>query len=422
MIRRAVIGCMALAGAVAAFAAAGPAVAGQTTVSPGEDLAAVLDRAAPGDTVSLAAGIHDGPVRIARSLVLTGEAGAVLRGSGKGSVVEVTAEDVTIRGLVIQGSGTDVPGMDSGVLARRTARGLLVEDNRFEGNLFGVYLHGAPDAEVLRNRITGMTGLRISESGNGVSLWNAPGSVVAGNEITGVRDGIFVNNSRRNRFVDNSFAELRFAIHYMYTHDSEIAGNRSVGNDVGYAIMFSDNLSIRDNVSIGDRDHGLLMNYANRSVVTGNLVRDGKDKCLFIYNAHRNQITGNRFEGCAIGIHFTAGSEGNAVSGNAFIGNRTQVKYVGTRLVEWSAEDRGNFWSDNPAFDLNGDGIADRPYRPNGLMDDILWRHPSAKLLLNSPAVDLLRLVQSRFPALYPGGVLDSAPLMAPPPVVELTR
>ena len=110
------------------------------------------------------------------------------------------------------------------------------------------------------------------------------------------------------------------------------------------------------------------------------------------------------------------------MTGNAFIGNRTQVKYVGTRLVEWSAEDRGNFWSDNPAFDLNGDGIADRPYRPNGLMDDILWRHPSAKLLLNSPAVDLLRLVQSRFPALYPRGVLDSAPLMAPPPVVELTQ
>ena len=28
---------------------------------------------------------------------------------------------------------------------------------------------------------------------------------------------------------------------------------------------------------------------------------------------------------------------------------------------------RGNYWSDNPAFDLNGDGMADSPYRPNDL-------------------------------------------------------
>src|SRR5690606_27092608 len=141
-------------------------------------------------------------------------------------------------------------------------------------------------------------------------------------------------------------------------------------------------------------------------------------KCLFIYNAHKNRIANNRFEACPIGIHFTAGSERNAVYGNAFIGNRTQVKYVGTRLVEWTHDGRGNYWSDNPAFDMNGDGIADRPYRPNDIVDDILWRYPQAKLLLNSPAVEVLRFAQSRLPALRPGGVVDTAPLMRPP-VVE---
>ncbi|MDD9878358.1 MAG: FMN-binding protein [Magnetovibrio sp.] len=39
-----------------------------------------------------------------------------------------------------------------------------------------------------------------------------------------------------------------------------------------------------------------------------------------------------------------------------------------------------------------------------------------AKLLLNSPAVQTLRWAQSRFPALHPGGVVDSAPLMSSPP------
>ena len=127
-------------------------------------------------------------------------------------------------------------------------------------------------------------------------------------------------------------------------------------------------------------------------------------------------MRGNRFEGCPIGIHFTAGSERNIVAGNAFIANQTQVKYVGTRWIEWSENGRGNYWSDNPAFDLDGDGIADTAYRPNDLVDEVVWLHPAAKLLLTSPALQLLRLAETLFPGLHPGGVVDSAPLMQPPP------
>nr|AWJ66017.1 nitrous oxide reductase maturation protein [uncultured bacterium] len=127
--------------------------------------------------------------------------------------------------------------------------------------------------------------------------------------------------------------------------------------------MFSDRAVIRDNISLYDGAQGLMLNYANNADVAGNLVR-GAGKCAFIYNAHKNLIYDNRFEGCAIGIHFTAGSERNVLTGNAFIANREQVKYVGTRHVEWSHEQRGNYWSDHPAFDLNGDGLADTPFPP----------------------------------------------------------
>jgi nitrous oxidase accessory protein len=160
-----------------------------------------------------------------------------------------------------------------------------------------------------------------------------------------------------------------------------------------------------------------MLNYVNSSQFTGNVVQESAGKCLFIYNAHKNRIEGNRFERCPIGIHFTAGSERNLIFGNAFIGNETQVKYVGTRRVEWTHDGVGNYWTDNAAFDLDGDGVADREYHPNDIVDDILWRYPQAKLLLNSPAVSVLRFAQSRLPALYPGGVVDTAPLMAPPPI-----
>ncbi|GEQ98858.1 carbohydrate-binding protein [Iodidimonas gelatinilytica] len=384
-------------------------------VAPGADLQATINAATAGDVLRLRRGTYQGPVVIDRPLSLIGEEGAVVNGTGLGSVFTLIAPDVRIEGLVITGSGIDVPKMDSAVLVKQTAKRALILNNRLQNNLFGVYLHGADGSQVENNIIHGRRDLRTAEAGNGVSIWNAPGAKVTGNDIRYGRDGIFVNTSKRNVFQNNRFRDLRFAIHYMYTHDSRIIGNWSQDNHVAWALMYSDRLEVRDNISQGDRDHGLLLNYVNNTKITGNQVRDSQGKCLFVYNAHKNQIAENLFKGCPIGIHFTAGSERNDVYDNAFIGNQTQVKYVGTRRVEWTFEGRGNYWSDNAAFDLNGDGLADRPYRPNDIVDDILWRYPQARLLLNSPAIDVLRFAQSKLPALYPGGVIDTAPLMQSP-------
>ncbi len=448
---------IAALGVAAALAAtlAMPAWAAQLRVAPGDaGVQDLLDHAAPGDTITLRAGRHLGPLRVSHRLILEGEPGAVVEGSGTGNVILVSAPGAVVRGLTIRGSGTDLPAMDSGVFVEQDAAGAVVENNVLEGNLYGIYLHGAPDAVARRNRIIGIKTGRVNEAGNGVSVWNAPGAQVLDNDISYGRDGIFSISSKNNVFSGNTFRDLRFAVHYMYTNDSRITDNRSVGNTVGFALMFSNRLVVRGNVSDHDRDRGFLFNFANGSEITGNAVlggvqpaerwatsgmratdpaergmappdeppatgaqgaRVGPEKCVFIYNANQNRFRDNWFEGCEIGIHFTAGSEGNEIVGNAFVGNQNQVKYVGSRYLDWSRGGRGNYWSDNPAFDLNGDGIAETAYRPNDLMDKVLWTNPQAKVLANSPAVQVIRWAQSQFPALLPGGVVDTHPLISPP-------
>ncbi|MFC7334280.1 nitrous oxide reductase family maturation protein NosD [Rhodocista pekingensis] len=422
-----------------------PAAAATVGVEPGT-LPAVLAAAGPGDTLVLRPGRHPGPVTVAVPVTLTAEPGAVIDGGGTGNSLTVTAPGVTLRGLEVRNSGDSLFDQNSGIFLDRTATGAVVEDNVLRGNLIGIYAWGAADSLIRGNSIHGRSDLRLSERGNGIQLWNAPGTRVVDNVVEGGRDGIFVTTSRNNLFHGNDFRDVRFAIHYMYTNDSEISGNRSIGNHVGYALMYSHRLVVRDNLSRGDRQHGLLLNYANGSRIEGNVVagrfgtaltdapsedrdadmpletdadptapRFGTGKCVFIYNANKNVLRGNRFEGCEIGIHFTAGSERNSLSGNAFVGNRTQVKYVGTRSLDWSEGGVGNYWSDNAAFDLDGDGIADEAYRPNDVVDRVVWAHPQAKLLLNSPAIQVIRWAQKQFPALHPGGVVDSAPLMTPP-------
>ena len=436
-----------------AAALALPVCAERVVVSPGEDVQALLNRSADGDVISLLAGEHRGPVRIDRKVVLKGEAGAALVGTGRGNVITVAAAEAVVRGLIVRGSGMDLEKMDSGIFIEKTAKKALVDGNTIEGNLYGVYIHGADEALVRGNTILGMRDAgRVNESGNGVSVWDAPGAKVVDNDIRFGRDGIFSVASRKNVFSRNRFRDVRFAVHYMYTNDGEVSDNVSIGNTAGYAIMYSHRLTVRGNVSDGDRDRGFLFNFANGSRIEGNLVigrmqnaerwatsgmraaearehglpgetmpgltadaRIGPEKCVFIYNANQNRFRDNWFEGCEIGIHFTAGSEGNEIVGNAFVKNRNQVKYVGSRYLDWSKGGRGNYWSDNPAFDLNGDGLADAAYRPNDLVDKVLWTAPQAKLLVNSPAVQVIRWAQAQFPAILPGGVVDSHPLMAPP-------
>ena len=392
-----------------------PLRAAEVAVTPGPGaLAAAIAGASPGDVLILSDGAYPGPVTIDRPLTVTGPRGAVVDGQGQGTVMTIAAPDVTLQGFSVTGSGHVNKNLDAGVKILKGADRARIEGLYLTGNMHGIDVHGGLDALVRNNQIEGTQNPRMNERGNGIYVWNSPGTVVEGNTIRWGRDGIFSNASRKGTYRNNLFRDLRFAVHYMYTNDSEVSGNISVGNHLGFAIMFSDRVVVKNNLSLGDREHGVMLNYANSADVSGNLVRGGTKKCLFIYNAHKNLIFDNRFQDCGIGIHFTAGSERNVLTGNAFLGNQEQVKYVGTRHIEWSFEGRGNFWSDHPAYDLNGDGVADGVFRPNDLMDHILWSQPAAALLIGAPAVQLIRWSQSSFPATLPGGVLDSHPLMAP--------
>lgn len=384
-------------------------------VAPGTgSLQQAIARAIPGSVLHLKPGIYSGPVVVDKPITVQGTTGSVVESNRQGSVLTLTAPDVTVSGLTIRGSGMSEPDLDSGIHATKTAARARIENNSVRDNLFGITIQGAPAVVVRANHIANRNDLWINFQGNGIQIWNSTGSLFEDNRIEGGRDGVYIHTAHGNIIRNNHFSDLRFAVHYMYANNNEISGNISRNNHVGYALMYSNNLKVLHNRSFRDRDHGLMFHSANRSEVAWNQIRETADKCAFIYVATRNAIHDNLFEGCNIGIHYNGASEQNQIWNNAFVNNRTQVKYQGTAWFEWSQEGRGNYWSDNAAFDLDGNGVADVAYRPNTVVDRIVWRYPLAKLLLSSPVMEVIRFAQSQFPALYPGGVVDSWPLMAP--------
>ena len=98
---------------------------------------------------------------------------------------------------------------------------------------------------------------------------------------------------------------------------------------------------------------------------------------------------------------------------NDFIDNREQIRYVAARDEQWGTKD-GNYWSNYVGWDRDGNGIGDLPYEANDVVDRLTWRLPMVKLLLDSPAIQSLRLIAQQFPLLRAPSIVDRKPHMRP--------
>ncbi|WP_448683633.1 nitrous oxide reductase family maturation protein NosD [Pseudomonas nicosulfuronedens] len=382
-----------------------------------------------GDIRTLPAGTYTGSFTIDQPLHLRCAPGALIDGQGAGSTLHVRVPGVVIEGCSLRNWGRDLTAMDAAIFIDKAARGTVVRGNDLQGAGFGIWLDATADVQVLDNRIQGDPGVRSQDRGNGIHLYAVKNALVRGNQVRQTRDGVYIDTSNDSTIENNLFEDLRYGVHYMFTHNSRVIGNTTRHTRTGYALMQSRKLTVVGNRSVDDQNYGILMNYITYSTLTGNRVEavrsgDGggdamiagaEGKALFIYNSLFNRIEDNRFESSALGIHLTAGSEDNRISGNAFIGNRQQVKYVASRTQEWSADGRGNYWSDYLGWDRNADGVGDVAYEPNDKVDQLLWLYPQVQLLMTSPAIELLRWVQRAFPVTRPPGVRDSFPLMRAP-------
>ena len=401
-------------------------------VSPTENLQAVLDNSQAGDQVVLSKGVYQGNFILSQSIELTGEKGAVLDGQNKGHALQINQPLTYVHHLRIQNWGDDLTDMNAGIFVAKSAATSRIEHNYLHGGGFGIWVDATPDVQIISNKVEGDLNLRSSDRGNGIHLFNVKGLLAQDNEVWHTRDGIYIDTSNGNKLIGNYLHDLRYGVHYMYSYHNLVQDNFTYQTRTGYALMQSKFLTVIGNRSKNDANYGILMNYITNSTIQNNRVEGIQNtrnphmqqsrsqvglegKALFIYNSLFNKIRDNLFAESDMGIHLTAGSEDNVISGNAFISNKEQVKYVATRKQDWSAEGVGNFWSDYLGWDMDGDGIGDVEYEPNDSVDRLLWKFPSAKLLLNSPAVETLRWVQRQFPVLKSPGVVDSHPLMAVP-------
>lgn len=391
-----------------------PALAGarEYVVRPGESVASAVRAARPGDAVVVERGDYVEHVVIDKPLTLRGRDRPTLSAGNAGDVIRVKAPDVTIEGFIIRDSGTDLTAQNAGVYIEPGAHRAVVRGNDIAYALFGLWIEGANDVEILGNLITGKRDLQSAQRGNGIQLYNTTGAKVLDNRISFTRDGIYVDVSHRAVFRGNRIHHVRYGTHYMNSHHNLWEGNESYLNRGGLALMEVRDQLVRGNRAWGNAEHGIMLRTIQDSVIEDNVVA-GNGKGFFIYDAEYNVVRGNLVVGNRVGVHIWAGSINNAVDGNDFIHNREPVRYVASRDQRWGRE-RGNYWSNYAGFDRDGDGVGDVAHEAIDVVDRLQWRHPYVKLLLASPAVASLRLAARQFPLLRPPGVVDARPRMRP--------
>ena len=260
------------------------------------------------------------------------------------------------------------------------------------------------------NLITGKREYNSSQRGNGIQLYNTNGARIIANNISFVRDALYVDVSHHAIFRGNKLHHSRYGSHYMNSYYNLWEDNDSYYNRGGLALMEVRDQVVRNNRTWGNSDHGIMLRTIQDSVVENNIIA-GNNRGLFIYDASYITLKNNLVVDNHVGVHLSAGSTHNQVEGNDFIANREQVRYVGAKDEVWG-EKSGNHWSNYLGWDRNGDGIGDVTYEANDMVDRLTWRYPSTKLLMASPAVQALRLVSQQFPVLRVPSVVDPKPRM----------
>jgi len=392
-----------------------PAWAALWRVGPGQAIQTVIDQAAPGDTVEIEHGFYDENLRIDKPLTLRGLQRPTLSGGQRGDTIRVTATDVTIEGLIVRDSGTSLLAQHAGIYLQPGAHRAVVRNCVLAYNLFGLWIEKADDVRIEHNNITGLRDFQSSQRGNGIQLYNTKGARIIGNNVSFVRDALYVDVSHHAEFRGNRLHHSRYGTHYMNSYHNLWEDNDSYYNRGGLALMEVREQVVRNNRTWGNSDHGIMLRTLQDSVIEHNIVA-GNQRGLFIYDVEYATLRGNLVVDNAVGVHLSAGSTRNQVVGNDFIGNREQVRYVGTRDEAWGgkAPGQGNHWSNYQGWDRDGDGVGDIPYEASDLVDRLQYRHPIVKLLLGSPAVQALRWLGQQFPVLRVPSVTDVHPAMVP--------
>ncbi len=385
-------------------------------VAPGTALSSIkaaISQARPFDTVLVRAGEYrEGSLTVDKPLTLRGAGWPVLDGENKYQPLGIRSNYVSVSGFRVIRCGAQSMEDMAGIKVYN-ARNVYIFNNDLENNYFGIYLSASKHCWVSGNRLKSI-GTVEQTAGNGIHAWKCDSVSITDNQIRGHRDGIYFE------FVTNSFiarnyseANIRYGLHFMFSHSDTYEHNTFIRNGSGVAVMYSRHVTMRHNTfaaNLGGAAYGILLKDIQSSYMSDNEFIENT-VAVFMEGCTRSLLERNVFRQNGWALKVQASCDNNTFRNNNFFANTFDVA-TNNQLV-LNTFDK-NYWDKYEGYDINRDQIGDVPYHPVSLFAMVSDQMPYAMLFWRSFTVFLLDRAEKVIPSLSPDQLRDNTPLMKP--------
>lgn len=379
-----------------------------------EEINKVFEHCSAGDTVIFRKGHYlVNNLMILKPLLIRGENFPELDGNNKFQIMSIGADNVRVEGFRFTNSGRSDMNEISAIRIMN-AKNVTVNNNILENVFFGVYCQGASHCFISNNKIKSIAMSEL-ESGNGIHCWKSDSMHISGNIVSGQRDGIyfeFVTHSTIEKNV--SKGNLRYGLHFMFSHNNAYSNNTFSNNGAGVAVMFSHKVTMTGNIfseNKGAGSYGILLKEISDSYIASNhFTRNTVG--VYMEGTSRIVVEKNIFDSNGWGFRIQSSCSDIVIEKNKFAANTFDVATNGTLVLN---KFNNNYWDKYEGYDLNKDGIGDVPYRPVSLYSMVAEDMPYSIMLYRSFMVMLLERTEKAVPGITPVDLKDAAPLMKSP-------
>ncbi|MCL5991326.1 MAG: nitrous oxide reductase family maturation protein NosD [Bacteroidetes bacterium] len=350
-------------------------------------------------------------IEIDKSVQIIGENFPVVDAEFKSGLFHIKSDGVRIEGLIIKNSAMSFVSEYAGVKID-SAKDCVIKGNKILYNYFAIYIAFGADCIIENNIIAGRQSKSETTSGNGIHLWYSKNITITNNKISNQRDGIYLEFSENSTITNNiSEDNLRYGLHFMFSHRCVYKGNIFRRNVGGVAVMYTKFIHMYNNKfenNWGPASYGLLLKDINDSEIKYNTFHENST-AIYLENTMRVRLERNNIIDNGWAVKIKSNSTDNDFVYNNFIDNTFDVS---TGSKNNYITFRKNYWSKYSGYDLNHDGYGDVPYKPVGLFSAIIENNSPAMILLRSLFIQILEAAEKVVPVLTPVKLEDVQPLM----------
>lgn len=370
-----------------------------------------IELSSEGDRIIIKSGVYkEYNILINKTLQIIGENNPVVDGENSGEIFTIQKSGSSIRDITLRNTGISFLKDIAGIKVEN-CNNVILENNIFENTFFAIYFSGSDSCKVLNNKIIG-TATSESFSGNGIHLWKCRNILIENNQVSGQRDGIYIEFSTYCKIKKNfSYRNLRYGLHFMFSEGNSYVRNTFRQNGAGVAVMYTKNIEMVNNAfedNWGPNSYGLLLKDIDKSNILGNSFSRNTTG-IYMEGSNGTTIKENNFNSNGWAIKILGNCYEDSVMNNNFFNNTFDVS---TNSSQNSNLFNSNYWDKYYGYDLDKDSYGDVPYRPVSLFSTVAENSPDAMLLLRSFLVDLLDLTEKVFPVFIPETLVDNKPQM----------